>query len=154
MAGTVESRLKELKIELPQASAPVANYVPCVQAGNILFVSGQVTYWDGQLQYKGKVGKEITVEDGQKAARLCALNILAQAKAFLGSLDRVKRVCMVQGFVNAIPDFVDHPKVVNGASDLFVELFGEAGKHARFAVGAGSLPANVAVEVAAVLEVT
>jgi enamine deaminase RidA (YjgF/YER057c/UK114 family) len=153
MAGTVESRLKELKIELPQASAPVANYVPCVQAGNILFVSGQVTSKDGQLQYKGKVGKEISVEDGQKAARLCALNILAQAKAFLGSLDRVKRVCMVQGFVNAVPDFVDHPKVVNGASDLFVELFGEAGKHARFAVGAGSLPANVAVEVAAVLEV-
>ncbi len=153
MAANVESRLKELKIELPKAAAPVANYVPCVQAGNLLFVSGQVTVWNGELKYIGRLGKEVSIEDGRAAARLCALNILAQAKAFLGSLDRVKRVCMVQGFVNAVPEFPDHPKVVNGASDLFVELFGEAGKHARFAVGAGSLPANVAVEVAAVLEV-
>ena len=153
MADRIEARLKELKIELPKAAAPVANYVPCVQVGNILFVSGQVTFWNGERKFIGKVGKDISLEDAQKAARLCAMNILAQAKAFLGSLDRVKRVAMVQGFVNGVPEFVDHPKVVNGASDLFVELFGDAGKHARFAVGAGSLPSNVAVEVAAVLEV-
>jgi len=153
MAGKIEARLKELKIELPKAAAPVANYVPAVQVGNILFVSGQVTFWNGELKYLGKVGKEISLEDGRAAARLCALNILAQAQAQLGSLDRVKRVAMVQGFVNAVPEFADHPKVVNGASDLFVEVFGDAGKHARFAVGAGSLPVNVAVEVAAVLEI-
>jgi enamine deaminase RidA (YjgF/YER057c/UK114 family) len=154
MADRIDARLKELKIELPNAAAPVANYVPCVQVGQILFVSGQVPFWNGERKFLGKVGKEVSVEDGQKAARLCALNILAQARAFLGGLDRVKRVVMVQGFVNGVPDFVDHPKVVNGASDLFVELFGDAGKHARFAVGAGSLPVNVAVEVAAVLEIS
>ncbi|HLI13207.1 MAG TPA: RidA family protein [Alphaproteobacteria bacterium] len=153
MAGKIDARLKDLKIELPKAASPVANYVPCVQAGNILFVSGQVTFWNGELKYVGKVGKEISVEDGQAAARLCALNVIAQAKAHLGDLDRVKRVCQVHGFVNGTPDFIDHPKVVNGASDLFVQVFGEAGKHARFAVGSGSLPANVAVEVAAILEV-
>lgn len=153
MAGRIEARLKELKIELPKAAAPVANYVPCVQAGNLLFVSGQVTFWNGVLKYQGKLGKEISLEDGRAAARLCALNVLAQAQAHLGTLDRVKRVCMVQGFVNAVPEFTDHPKVVNGASDLFVEVLGDAGKHARFAGGAGSLPLNVAVEVAAVLEV-
>jgi len=153
MAGKIEARLKELKIELPKAAAPVANYVPAVLAGKLLFVSGQVTFWNGELKYQGKVGKEISLEDARAAARLAALNVLAQARAQLGSLDKVKRVVMVQGFVNAVPEFADHPKVVNGASDLFVEVFGEAGKHARFAVGAGSLPVNVAVEVAAVLEI-
>ncbi|MFI4986168.1 MAG: RidA family protein [Alphaproteobacteria bacterium] len=153
MAGRIEARLKELKIELPKAAAPVANYVPYVEAGPLLFVSGQVTFWNGELKYIGKLGKEVSLDDGRAAARLCALNVLAQAQAALGSLDRVKRVVMVQGFVNAVPEFTDHPKVVNGASDLFVEVFGEAGKHARFAVGAGSLPVNVAVEVAAVLEI-
>ena len=153
MAGKIEARLKDLKIELPKAAAPVANYVPAVLAGKLLFVSGQVTFWNGELKYQGKVGKEISLEDARAAARLAALNVLAQARAQLGSLDKVKRVVMVQGFVNAVPEFADHPKVVNGASDLFVEVFGEAGKHARFAVGAGSLPVNVAVEVAAVLEI-
>jgi len=153
MAGKIEARLKELKIELPKAAAPVANYVPCVQAGNILFVSGQVTFWNGEVKYVGKVGKDLSLDDGRAAARLCALNILAQAQAFLGTLDRVKRVCMVQGFVNSPTDYADHPKVINGASDLFVEVFGEAGKHARIALGAGSLPLNVAAEVAAILEV-
>ena len=153
MAGKIEARLKDLKIELPKAAAPVANYVPAVLAGKLLFISGQVTFWNGELKYQGKVGKEISLEDARAAARLAALNVLAQARAQLGSLDKVKRVVMVQGFVNAVPEFADHPKVVNGASDLFVEVFGEAGKHARFAVGAGSLPVNVAVEVAAVLEI-
>lgn len=153
MAGKIDQRLSELGIELPNAAKPVANFIPCVQTGNTLFVSGQVTQWNGKYLHIGKVGRDISLEDGQKAARVCALNVLAHARAFLGDLDRVARVVMVQGFVNAIPEFVDHPKVINGASDLLVEVFGDAGKHARFALGAGSLPFNVAVEIAAVLEV-
>jgi enamine deaminase RidA (YjgF/YER057c/UK114 family) len=153
MPSRIDARLAELGIELPKASKPVFNFVPCVQTGSTLFVSGQVSVWNGEYRYVGKVGREISLEDAQKAARMCALNILAQAREFLGDLDRVSRVVMVQGFVNAVPEFTEHPKVINGASDVFVQLFGEAGKHARFAVGAGSLPFNVAVEVAAVLEV-
>lgn len=154
MPNRVEARLQELGITLPEASKPVANFVPCVQSGRLLFISGQVTMHNGQLRYVGKVPGDVTIEDAKAGARLCALNALAQARAFLGSLDRVTRVCQVQGFVNGTPDFTDHPKVINGASDLFVEVFGAAaGSHARFAVGAGSLPFNVAVEVAVVLEV-
>jgi enamine deaminase RidA (YjgF/YER057c/UK114 family) len=151
--GTIDARLERLNVELPTASKPVANFVPCVQVGQLLYVSGQVSSWNGEMRYVGKVGGEISVEDARAAARLCALNVLSQAKAFLGGLDRVKRVCQVQGFVNGVPEFRDHPAVVNGASDLFVEVFGDAGKHARFAVGAGSLPFGVAVEIAVVLEV-
>ena len=153
MPGKIEARLKELGIELPPATRPVAKFVPCVQVGNTLFVSGQVSSRNGQYLHIGKLGREITIEEGQQAARLCALNVIAQADAHLGDLDRITRVAMVQGFVNAIPEFTDHPKVVNGASDVFLEVFGDAGRHARFAIGAGSLPFNVAVEVAAVLEV-
>jgi enamine deaminase RidA (YjgF/YER057c/UK114 family) len=153
MPGRIDARLKELGIELPQAGKPVANFVPCVQSGSTLYVSGQVTALNGQYQHIGKVGRDVSLEDAQRAARLCALNVIAQARAHLGDLDRVTRVVMVQGFVNAVPEFTEHPKVVNGASDLFVQVFGEAGTHARFAIGAGSLPFNVAVEVAAVLEV-
>ena len=150
-----ETRLKELGIVLPEASKPVANFVPCVQSGRLLFISGQVTMENGALRYVGKVPRDVTVEEAKAGARLCALNALAQARAFLGSLDRVTRVCQVQGFVNGMPAFGDHPKVINGASDLLLEVFGAAaGSHARFAVGAGSLPFNVAVEVAVVLEVT
>lgn len=154
MPGRIDARLRELGIELPNATKPVANFVPCVQTGNTVFVSGQVTSWNGEYRHVGKVGRDIPMEEAQQAARVCALNVLAQARAFLGDLDRITRVVMVQGFVNAIPDFTEHPKVVNGASDLFVQVFGDAGKHARFALGAGSLPFNVAVEIAAVLEVT
>ncbi|MEX2151944.1 MAG: RidA family protein [Gemmatimonadaceae bacterium] len=153
MPSRIDARLAELGIELPTASKPAFNFVPCVQTGSTLFVSGQVSFWNGEYKYVGKVGREISLEDAQKAARMAALNILAQAREFLGDLDRVSRVVMVQGFVNAVPEFTEHPKVINGASDVFVQLFGEAGKHARFAVGAGSLPFNVAVEVAAVFEV-
>lgn len=153
MTSRIAARLSELGITLPKATKPIANFVPCVQTGSTLFVSGQVTHWEGKYLHVGKVGKEISVEEAQKAARVCALNVLAQAAEFLGDLDRVTRVVMVQGFVNAVPEFTDHPKVMNGASDLFVQVFGDAGKHARFALGAGSLPFNVAVEVAAVLEV-
>jgi enamine deaminase RidA (YjgF/YER057c/UK114 family) len=139
---------------LPSLSAPAANYVPTVRSGNLLFVAGQVTFQDGKVQYVGKLGREFGVDEGQKAARLCALNIMAHVRGALGGdLDRVKRCVRLGGFVNAVPDFTDHPKVVNGASDLIVEVFGEAGKHARAAVGCGSLPLGVAVEVEAVFEV-
>ena len=154
MAGRIKKRLAALKIELPKAAAPVANYVPIAIAGNLAFVSGQVTVWNGELQYRGRLGKEFTVEQGQAAARLCGLNVLAQLSAALGGdLDRVKRCVKLGVFVNSADDFTDQPKVANGASDLMVELFGEAGRHARFAVGANTLPLNVAVEVDAVFEV-
>jgi enamine deaminase RidA (YjgF/YER057c/UK114 family) len=153
MPNTAEARLAELRIELPDAAKPVANFVPCVRSGDLLFVSGQISSWNGALTHVGKVGRDVTVDDAKAAARVCALNVLAQARSFLGTLDRVVRVCMVQGFVNGAPDFLEHPAVMNGASDVFVELFGDAGRHARFAVGAGSLPFDAAVEVAAVLEV-
>ena len=154
MPVTIEARLAELGIELPVPSSPVANFVPCVQSGGMLFVSGQISSWNGELRHIGKVGREISVREGKTAARLCALNLIAQVKSWLGRLDRVHQVCMVQVFVNAVPDFTEHPAVANGASDLLVEVFGPSvGRHARFAVGAGSLPFNVAVELAAVLEV-
>jgi len=154
MPGKIEARLKELGIPLPAAATPAANYVPTVRTGNLVFVAGQVTLKDGKLEYVGKLGREFSVEEGQKAARLCALNVLAHLKnACDGDLDRVRRCVRVGGFVNAVPEFGDHPKVINGASDLFVEVFGEAGKHARAAVGVGSLPFGVAVEVEAVFEV-
>ena len=154
MAGRIDARLETLGIELPNSSRPIANFVPCVQAGRTVFVAGQICTWNGELRHVGKVGRDVSVEDARAAARLCALNILSQARDFLGDLDRVTRVCMLQGFVNAVPEFTNHPAVMNGASDLLVELFGvEIGSHARFAVGAGSLPGNAAVEAAAILEV-
>ncbi|MFL5459356.1 MAG: RidA family protein [Gemmatimonadales bacterium] len=154
MSATIAARLTELGLELPDATAPVANFVPCVQSGRNLFISGQISSWNGEVRYVGKVGRDISVSEAKAAARLSAMNLIAQAQASLGSLERVRRVCMLQVFVNASPEFSDHPLVANGASDLLVEVFGAAaGKHARFAVGAGSLPFNVAVEVAAVLEI-
>jgi enamine deaminase RidA (YjgF/YER057c/UK114 family) len=153
MSSQIDQRLRELNVELPNAAAPVAKFVPCVQTGTTLFVSGQVSSWNGEYRYIGKVGAEVSVDDARQAARLCALNILAQMRAHLGSLDRVVRMVMVQGFVNAVPEFTDHPKVINAASELFLDVFGDAGRHARFALGAGSLPFNVACEIAAVVEV-
>ncbi|HEX2094859.1 MAG TPA: RidA family protein [Longimicrobiaceae bacterium] len=153
MPGAIDTRLAELKIELPIAATPPANFVPCVLTGSTLYVSGQIPSWNGELRYIGKVGREVSPEEAREAARLCALNVLTQARAFLGGLDRVARVCQVQGFVNGVSEFSGHSQVINGASDVFVEIFGEAGRHSRYAVGAGSLPFNVAVEVAAVLEV-
>ncbi len=152
MAGNIEARLAELGVALPKAAAPVANYVPWVITGKLLFIAGQVTLVDGKAQYVGQLGREFGVEDGAKAARLCAINILAQVKAATGELDRVARCVKLTGFVNATPDFKDHPKVVNGASDLMVEAFGESGRHARAAVGVSGLPLGVAVEVDAVFE--
>jgi enamine deaminase RidA (YjgF/YER057c/UK114 family) len=152
MAGKIESRLAELGVALPKAAAPVANYVPWVITGKLLFIAGQVTLVDGKAQYVGQLGREFGVEDGAKAARLCAINILAQVKAATGDLDRVARCVKLTGFVNATTDFKDHPKVVNGASDLMVEAFGDSGRHARAAVGVSGLPLGVAVEVDAVFE--
>ena len=154
MPGRIDQRLAELKIELPNAAAPMANYVPAVRVGNLLFVSGQICQWNGERRHVGKLGAEISVADGQQAARLCGLNLLAQTKRFLdGDLDRVVRVVRLGGFVNAVPGFTEQPQVVNGASDLMVEVFGDAGRHARAAVGVGSLPGGAAVEVDAVFEV-
>jgi enamine deaminase RidA (YjgF/YER057c/UK114 family) len=149
-----DARLAALKIELPNPAAPAANYVPTVIAGNLLFVAGQITIFNGEVRYLGKLGADMDIETGKQAARLCGLNIIAQARAALGgSLDRVKRVAKLGGFVNCTPDFIDHPQVVNGASDLMVEVFGDAGRHARFAVGAVSLPRGVSVEVDAIFEI-
>ncbi|MGE0094751.1 MAG: RidA family protein [Alphaproteobacteria bacterium] len=154
MAGRIDARLKELKIELPDAPAPAANYIPYVVTGNLVFVSGQVPRFKGQYVHVGKVGETLTLEDGQKSARLCALNLIAQLKqACGGDLDRVKRVVKLGGFVNSTPNFANHPQVINGASDLMGEIFGEAGKHARFAVGVADLPGNVATEIDGIFEI-
>lgn len=154
MAGRIDARLTELGIELPQAGKALAAYVPFVRTGNQLFISGQVPLWNGEVRYKGKLGADMDIDTGRAAARTCALNIIAQAKAALdGDLDRVVRVVKLVGFVNSMPDFTDQPKVINGASELMAEVFGEAGTHARSAVSAASLPLGVAVEVEAIIEV-
>jgi enamine deaminase RidA (YjgF/YER057c/UK114 family) len=155
MSGRIVARLKQLGLALPEAPAPVANYVPAARSGNVLYVSGQIPLEAGKPQFVGKLGREFTVEQGQQAARLCALNVLAQASAALGGdLDRVVRCVRVGGFVNCMPEFGDQPQVVNGASDLLVAVLGDAGRHARAAVGCASLPRGVAVEVEAVFEVS
>jgi enamine deaminase RidA (YjgF/YER057c/UK114 family) len=147
------SKLKEMGINLPEVSLPAANYVPCVIAGNTLYVSGQLPMENGKPQFIGKVGVDYTLEQGQDCARLCTINILAHAsKALGGDLSRIKRLIRLGVFVNAPVDFTDHPKVANGASDLMVGLMGDAGKHARFAVGVSGLPFGVAVEVDATFE--
>jgi enamine deaminase RidA (YjgF/YER057c/UK114 family) len=154
MVGKIEQRLAELKLELPNPAAPIANYIPAVRSGNLLFLSGQICQWNGERRFLGKLGAEISLEQGKEAAKLCGLNLLAQAKRALdGDLDRVVRIVRLGGFVNAVPGFGDQPHVVNGASDLMVAVFGDAGRHARTAVGVGSLPGGAAVEVDAVLEV-
>ncbi|MGP1254669.1 MAG: RidA family protein [Kiloniellales bacterium] len=153
MAGSIDAKLKELGIEVPEPAAPVANYVPFVAVGNLVFISGQVPLVDGKPQYIGKVGSTFSVEDGQQAARICAINLIAQMRAAAGGdLDKVKRVVRLGGFVNSTPDFTQQPSVVNGASDIMVEVFGDKGKHCRTAVSAGALPLDVAVEVDAVIE--
>jgi len=147
------ARLAQLGIELPKAVAPAANYVPARKSGSLIYIAGQVPTADGKDQYVGKVGKDLSIEEAQKASRLCAINILAQLRTALGgSLDGVAGCVRLGGFVNATPEFGDHPRVINGASDLMVEVFGDAGRHARAAVGCNSLPRNVAVEVDAIFE--
>lgn len=152
MASAIEARLSALNITLPDAPAPAANYVPFVRTGNQIFVSGQVSAGpDGFI--KGKLGADMSVEEGAAAARRCGLALIAQARAAVGDLDKIKRVVKLVGFVNSTVDFTDQPKVVNGCSDLMVEVFGEAGRHARSAVSAASLPFGVAVEIEAIFEV-
>jgi len=154
MAGTVEAKLASLGIVLPTPAAPIANYVPFVRTGNLLVVSGQLCLdGDGKLVAKGKLGGAVSAEDGQRAARACAVNLLAQVKAALGDLDKVARVVRLGGFINSMPDFLDGPKVMNGASDVMVTAFGDKGKHARTTVGVAVLPLDAAVEVEGSFEV-
>ena len=154
MASRVDARLDSLGIELPSPSAPGATYVPFVRAGSLLFLTGQLSQWNGQRKFLGKLGREFDVAQGQQAARLCALNLIAHAKEALeGDLDRVLRWVRIGGYVNSYPEFSAQSQVINGASDLVVEVFGEAGKHTRLAIGVASLPYGVAVEVEALLEV-
>jgi enamine deaminase RidA (YjgF/YER057c/UK114 family) len=153
MGGRIEEHLKAKGIELPNASTPAANYVPFTRTGNLVYVSGQVSQWNGERKFIGKLGAEFGVPEGQQAARLCALNLVAHVRAAAGGdLDRV-RLLRLTGYVNCTPDFTQQPQVVNGASDAMVEVFGEAGKHARSAVGVASLPGGVAVEVEGIFEI-
>ncbi|MBI3966678.1 MAG: RidA family protein [Chloroflexi bacterium] len=149
----VEDKLRELGLTLPQPPPAVANYVGAVKVGNLLFVSGHGPVRDGKMASRGKVGKDLTLEQGYEAAELVALNCLASAKAAIGSLDRVKRVVKLLGMVNSAEGFVDQPKVINGASDLLVKIFGDAGRHARSAVGLYELPFGIPVEIELILEV-
>jgi enamine deaminase RidA (YjgF/YER057c/UK114 family) len=153
--GQVDDKLKELGITLPDAAAPVANYVPAVRTGNLLYLSGvgPAARADGTSP-SGKVGSDLTVEEGYEAARLTGLSVLGRLKSELGDLDRVKRVVKLLGMVNAVPDFTEHPSVINGCSDLFVKVLGDAGKHARSAVGMGGLPFGIPVEIEVIVEVS
>ncbi|MFG1462977.1 RidA family protein [Xanthobacter sp. DSM 24535] len=153
MSQTIEQKLAELGITLPTPTAPLANYVPVVRTGNLLFVSGQVSIDAAGKITTGKLGSGVEIETGRAAARQCAINILAQVKASVGDLEKVVRVVKLVGFVNSTPDFVDQPKVMNGCSDLLVEVLGDKGRHARSAVGIAALPFDAAVEVEAVVEV-
>jgi len=153
MAGDIEARLQALGLALPEAKAAIGTYVPFVHLGGQLIISGQLPMKDGAIAIAGTLGDGVDVAQGQEAARLCALHILAQAKAALGDLDRIVRLMRLNGFVNAAPGFADHPKVINGASDLMVEILGDKGRHTRIAVGCSSLPLNAAVEIDAVFAI-
>jgi enamine deaminase RidA (YjgF/YER057c/UK114 family) len=154
--GTVDAKLAELGITLPQAAAPVANYVPFVRTGNLIVISGQICFGpDGKIaeEHKGKLGQSVSMEHGREAARLCAINLLAQLKAAVGDLDRVERCVRLGGFINADPSFSTVAMIMNGASDLIVEALGEKGRHARSTVGVAILPMDAAVEVEGMFEV-
>ena len=156
MVGKIDARLAELDITLPTPTPPVANYVPFTISGATLYVSGQITMWEGEVKYIGQVGKSISKEDAYQAARICGINIIAQVKkACSGDLDRVTKVLKLGGFVNCNPEFLDIPDIINGASDLMVQVFGsEIGSHSRFAVGAASLPLGIATEVDGTFEIS
>ena len=154
MSDAIDSRLKELGITLPAAAAPAANYVPFTISGNLLFLSGQLPIEDGKVAVTGLVGRDVDVARGQRAAELCAINILAQAKAALaGDLGRIRRIVKLNGFIASMPDFTEQHLVMNGASNLIANVLGEPGKHARAAVGMASLPLNAAVEIDAIIEI-
>lgn len=151
--ATIEQRLSELGLKLPEAPQPVANYVPFLLSGDQLFISGQIAKDAAGRVLTGTLGAGVSIEDGQAAARHCALNLLAQAKAALGKLERVVQVLRLTGFVASAPDFFDQPKIINGASDLLVAVLGDAGRHTRSAVGVASLPLNACVEIDAILKI-
>ena len=152
--GAVDNKLKELGISLPTPTAPIANYVPFVRTGNQLVVSGQLCLGaDGKLVAKGQLGGGVSIDDGRNAARTCAINLLAQVKAATGDLDKIRRVVRLGGFINSAAGFADGPKVMNGASDLMVEVLGEKGRHARTTVGVSALPLEAAVEVEGLFEI-
>ncbi|SHM04681.1 RidA family protein [Roseibium suaedae] len=153
MTETVESRLASMGVILPTPATPVANYVPFVQTGQQLFISGQLPMNPDGLQYAGKVGDSLSLEQGRAAARLCAINLLAQAKAATGDLEKIVRLVKIVGFVNSTPDFTDQAQVINGASDFMVEALGDKGRHARSAVSAASLPFGAGVEIEAIFEI-
>src|SRR5262245_58147461 len=152
--GRIDARIEALAMELPMASQPGANYVPFVRTGNLVFLTGQLSQWNGERRFVGKLGREFDITEGQQAARLCALNLVAHLRVALdGDLDRVVCTVRLAGYVNSTPDFHGQSQVMNGASDLFVDVLGEAGRHTRMSVGVCALPYGVAVEVEAVVEV-
>ena len=154
MNNDVDSKLEELNIQLDEASSPAGSYVPCVISNNLVFISGQLPFINGKLTIKGKVGDSVSLDDGIRMAEACAKALLSQLKSACGgNLNKVKRVVKLGGFVASTPGFIDQPKVINGASDLFVKIFGDKGKHSRFAVGTASLPLNVPVEIEGVFEI-
>ena len=153
MVGEIEARLKALDFALPDVPAAVGNYVPFLHLNGQLFISGQLPLKDGRIAVAGKLGDDLDSAQGAEAARLCALNILAQAKAALRDLDRIVQLLRMTGYVNATPEFTDHPKVINGASDLMVEILGNKGRHTRAAIGCASLPLNAAVEIDAIFAI-
>lgn len=148
-----EAKLKELGITVPDAPKPVAAYVAAVKDDSYVYTSGQIPFVAGELKFKGKLGKELTVEEGYEAAKTCAINCLAAIKGQIGSLDNIEKVIKIVGFVNSAPEFYDQPKVINGASELVGSIFGKAGEHARSAVGVAELPLNAAVEVEMIIKV-
>jgi enamine deaminase RidA (YjgF/YER057c/UK114 family) len=150
----VEEKIRELGFELPETLKPVASYVPAVQSGNLVYTAGQVPIVKGELKYEGKIGSNLKMEDGQKAAEICALNCLAAIKAAIGDLNLMKRIVKLTVFVNSADGFSEQPKVANGASELLVKIFGEKGRHARSAVGVNELPLNSAVEVEMIVELS
>lgn len=150
----IESRLRNLGVELPKVPKPVAEYVPAKRVGELVYVSGQGPIKDGKLAYVGRVGAEVTLEEAYKAAQLCALNCLAAVRSLVGSLDAVEEIVQVRGFVNSASNFYDQPQVINGASELLVQIFGERGRHARAALGTSVLPGNIPVEVEMIIRVS
>ena len=150
----IKEKLDTLGITLPTPPKPAGSYIPVVRTGNLVFVSGQIPIKDGKILYSGKVTKDLSIQDAQKGARLCAINALAQLKSEFGDLEKISKIVRVSGFVNSPPEFTEQPKVINGASDLLFEIFEEKGQHTRIAVGVSSLPLNSAVEIDLIVEIT
>ncbi|MDE1861493.1 MAG: RidA family protein [Thaumarchaeota archaeon] len=150
----IEEKIASLNLSLPSPPKPAGSYIPVVQTGNLVFVSGQIPVRDNKVEFQGKVPTDVSVERAQEAAKLCVINILAQLKSEIKSLDKISRIICLSGFVNSAPDFADHPKIINSASDLLYEIFGEIGRHSRISVGVSSLPLNSTVEIDLVVEVS